>query len=125
MGSKLKDSELWGQGRPGCAKKRTSGQQTKLSLVHKRGRGKLKKAASVMIVGAEDSPTIAKAVNIDRQVRLRKLLRVTAWVLRLVENMKPGGTKGKDELSRHELLVAEKEWVKAAQLDLKCYLNRS
>ena len=40
-----------------------------------------KKEASVMIIGAGDSTTIAKVVDIDRQGRMRKLLRVTVWVL--------------------------------------------
>ena len=58
-------------------------------------------------------------VDIDSQGRMRKLLRVTARVLRFVENLKPGGAKRKGGLSRDELIIAEKEWVRAAQLDLK------
>ena len=48
-----------------------------------------------MIVGAGDSTTFTKVVDIDRQGRMRKLLRVTVWVLRFVENLKPGGAKKK------------------------------
>lgn len=77
-----------------------------------------------MIVDTQGPPTVAKAVDVDWQVRLRKdflsnLLRVTAWVLRFIRNLKPGNTKTKGELSKEELIGAETKWIEAVQLDLK------
>ena len=72
-----------------------------------------------MIVDTQGPPTVAKAVDVDRQGRLKKLLRVTAWVLRFIRNLKPGNTRTKGELSKEELIGAENKWIEAVQLDLK------
>lgn len=119
MGSKLKDSELWWKGPSWLCEEENKWPANQIITCTQESQEEAKKEANVMIVGAEDLPTIAKVVNIDRQGRLRKLLRVTAWVLRFVKNSKLGGTKRKGELSRDELIAAEKEWIKAAQSDLK------
>ena len=58
-----------------------------------------------MIIDTQGPPTIAKAVDVDRQGRLGKLLRVTAWMLRFIQNLKPGNTKTKGELSKEQLIA--------------------
>ena len=54
---------------------------------------------------------------------MRKLLRVTAWVLRFVQNSKPRCVKRKGRLTKEKLIKAENEWVKAVQQDLKRQKN--
>lgn len=114
MDSKLKDSEIWWKGPPWLCEEESKWPANQIITRTQESQEEAKKEASVMIVGAGDSPTIAKVVAIDRQGRMRKLLRVMAWVLRFVQNLKPGGAKRKGELMRDELIIAEKEWVKAA-----------
>ena len=114
MDSKLKDSEIWWKGPPWLCEEESEWPANQIITRTQESQEEAKKEVSVMIVGARDSPTIAKVVAIDRQGRMRKLLRVMAWVLRFVQNLKPGGAKRKGELVRDELIIAEKEWVKAA-----------
>lgn len=119
MGLKLKDSELWWRGPLWLCEEESKWPVNQIITCTKESQEEAKKEASVMIIGAGDIPTIAKVVDIDSQGRMRKLLRVTVRVLRFVENLKPGGAKRKGGLSRDELIIAEKEWVRAAQLDRK------
>ena len=49
----------------------------------------MKKTSTVMIVDVQDSASFAKVIDIERHGTLRKLLRVTVWVLRFVQNSKP------------------------------------
>ena len=73
----------------------------------------------MMIVDTQGPPTVAKAVDVDRQGRLKKLLRLTAWVLRFFRNLRPGNTRTRGELSKEELIGAENKRIEAVQLDLK------
>ena len=83
----------------------------------------VKKTACALVVNTRKSPTIADVVDISRHAKLRKLLRVTAWVLRFTKNIRPGHEKIKGRLTREELIAAENEWLKAVQLDLKAQEN--
>ena len=76
-----------------------------------------------MIVDIQDLASVAKVVDIERHGTLRKLLGVTEWVLRFVQNSKPRCAKRKGRLTREELINAENEWVKAVQQDLKRQKN--
>lgn len=79
----------------------------------------MKKTSTVMIVDVQDSASVAKVVDIERHGTLRKLLRVTAWVLRFVQNSKARCANRKGKLTRKELINTENEWVKAVQQDVK------
>ena len=83
----------------------------------------MKKTSTVMIVDVQDSASFAKVIDIEQHGTLRKLLTVTVWVLRFVQNSKPRCAKRKGRLKREELINAETEWVKAAQRDLKRQKN--
>ena len=116
--SKLKDDELWWKGPPWLCKEGSCWPTNQVVTCTTESQEEFKKIPTVMIVDTQSPPSIAKVVDIDRQGRLRKLLRVTAWVLRFIQNSKPGSTKTEGELSK-ELIVAENKWIEAVQLDLK------
>lgn len=117
--SKLKDDELWWKGPPWLCKEESSWPASQVISCTPESQEEVKKTATVMIVDTQGPPTVAKAVDVDRQGRLKKLLRVTAWVLRFIRNLKPGNTRTKGELSKEELIGAENKWIEAVQLDLK------
>ena len=117
--SKLKDDELWWKGPPWLCKEENCWPANQDVTRTPESQEELKKTATVMIVDTQSPPSIARVVDIERQGKLRKLLRVTAWVLRFIQNSKPGSTKTEGELSKEELIVAENKWIEAVQLDLK------
>ena len=117
--SKLKDDELWWKGPPWPCKEESSWPTSQVINCTPESQEEVKKTATVMIVDTQGPPTVAKAVDVDRQGRLKKLLRVTAWVLCFIRNLKPRNTRTKGELSKEELIGAENKWMEAVQLDLK------
>ena len=123
LGSKLKDEELWWKGPPWLTQEESSWPTSQAITSTSESQEEMKKTSTVMIVDVQDSASVAKVVDIERHGTLRKLLRVTAWVLRFVQNSKPRCAKRKGRLTREELINAENEWVKAAQQDLKRQKN--
>ncbi len=54
--------------------------------------------------------------NLDNYSKLSKVLRITAWMMRFVNNSKPNSIKLKGPLSAQELQNAELLWVKQVQM---------
>ena len=85
-----------------------------------------KKTATTMTVETRDLPSIAGIISLSDYSSLLRLNRVSAWVLRFAHNCR---TKGKHvpyregNLTRVELVRAEEEWIKAAQVRLKAQEN--
>ncbi|XP_033109612.1 uncharacterized protein LOC117110892 [Anneissia japonica] len=59
------------------------------------------------------------AININRYSNWRRLLRVTAYVFRFIVHTRAKCCVDDGPLSAHELLVAERHWVRDAQKSLK------
>ena len=116
---------MWWKGLPWLTQEESSWPTSQVitSTPESHWQEEMKKTSTVMIVDVQDSASVAKVVDNERRGSLRKLLRVTAWVLRFVQNSKPRCAKRKGRLTREELINAENEWVKAAQQDLKRQKN--
>ena len=123
LGSKLKDEELWWKGPSWLTQEESRWPTSQVITSTPESQEEMKKTSTVMIVDVQDSASVAKVVDNERHGSLRKLRRVTAWVLRFVQNSKPRCAKRKGRLTREELINAENEWVKAAQQDLKRQKN--
>ena len=71
---------------------------------------------------ATDNPTAISGVHlvidINRHGRLTKLLRVTAYVLRFINNAKMPSQKTSGSLTATELLNTQRSWMKAAQQEV-------
>ena len=67
---------------------------------------------------AENNDRVGNVVNVEKFTSLNKLLRVTAWVRRFINNVKEQRKKGelkKGGLEVEEIKKAEKVWIKDAQ----------
>ena len=81
-----------------------------------------KKSTSVMLTEAEQSSGIAAVIDVNDYSSLQRLVRMTAWVRRFIDNArgsakdneKSAGRLGMDELKRAEI-----EWLKSVQNDLR------
>ena len=66
----------------------------------------------------------AKLININAYINKLKLLRVTAYVLRFLRNLKAKGWKGGraiQGLSKEEISHAETLWLQSIQAEIKQY----
>ena len=117
LGSKLKDEELWWKGPPWLTQEESSWPTSQAITSTSESQEEMKKTSTVMIVDVQDSASVAKVVDIERHGTLRKLLRVTAWVLRFVQNSKPRCAKRKGRLTREELINAENEKSSPARFE--------
>ncbi|KAF8783269.1 hypothetical protein HNY73_013454 [Argiope bruennichi] len=70
---------------------------------------------NTMVVTTYVDDCISSCINIDKYSNLRKLLRVTAFVKRFMNNSKPGSLKFSGPLSAFELQEALHSWIKATQ----------
>ena len=65
---------------------------------------------------------IAEVIDVNNYSTLQRLVRVTAWIRRFVDNAKASAKqeeKGAERLGVDELKCAESEWLKTVQSDLK------
>lgn len=68
----------------------------------------------------KEVPSISNIFDIEHYSKLERLLRVTAWVKRLVFNLKARSDARKtDRLSKAEIWEAELIWIKAIQAEMK------
>lgn len=120
QGDELKDSSLWWHGPqwlsgdesgwPGFSIERTQESEEE------------ERRSAVMMVGVEEVKSIAEVINIEHYSDLSRLFRVSAWVLRFVNNLVAktrGGVRNNGVLKRREIFQAEEEWIKVAQSELK------
>eukprot|EP00794_Sanderia_malayensis_P012189 gene12189-biopygen9725 len=117
MASQLKDNELWFQG-PEWLKKGEDQWPKKLEISESEEVGKEKKKVNVMVVSTNVQTGIGQIVDIDRYSTLNRLLRITAWVKRVVANLKGKINKGEvksGNLSASEFKEAEKLWIRDVQ----------
>ncbi|XP_055944124.1 uncharacterized protein LOC129975174 [Argiope bruennichi] len=71
---------------------------------------------NTMVVTTNVDDCISSCINIDKYSNLRKLLRVTAFVKRFMNNSKPRSLKFSGPLSAFELQEALHSWIKATQI---------
>jgi len=81
-----------------------------------------KKSTTVLLTEAERPSGIANVIDVNNHSTLQKLVQVTAWVKRFVNNLRASVTQGSRSTGRleaNELKDAEIEWLKSAQTELK------
>ena len=80
-----------------------------------------KKKVNVMVAVTETPIGVSQVIDINKYSTLRKLLRITAWVKRFVENLKAkkeGKNLNVESLNAKEVTSAEKLWIKDVQSTL-------
>ena len=122
LASQLKENQLWWcgpswlTGRPDGWPAMTEAYQTPESQVEE------KKSTTVLLTEAERPSGIAKVIDVNNHSTLQRLVQVTAWVKRFVNNLRASVTQGSRSTGRleaNELKDAEIEWLKSAQTELK------
>ena len=81
-----------------------------------------RRKVNVMITITEEKRGINQIINIDKFSKLKRLINVTAWIRRFIENLKAKREKRElnvDGLSVEELCLAERLWIKSIQETLK------
>ncbi|XP_044171892.1 uncharacterized protein LOC122956294 [Acropora millepora] len=122
LASQLKENQLWWcgpswlTGRPDGWPAMTEAYQTPESQVEE------KKSTTVLLTEAERPTGIANVIDVNNHSTLQRLVQVTAWVKRFVNNLRASVTQGSRSTGRleaNELKDAEIEWLKSAQTELK------
>ena len=126
LASQLKENQLWWRGpswlieRPEDWPVLTESLRTPESLIEE------KKSAAVMMTKAEIVSGIAGVIDVNDYSTLQRLVRVTAWIKRFIDNSRAKAKQNEKRTGRleaDELKCAEIEWLKSVQSDLKQQTN--
>lgn len=118
---RLKEDTLWWQGPQWLSEEEdkwpiaTCGTETFDSRAEE-------KSATTMIVETRELPSIANVISLSKYSSLLRLIRISAWVQRFARNCRTDGKHDacrESNLTRIELVRAEEEWIKAAQVCLR------
>eukprot|EP00112_Aurelia_sp_Birch-Aquarium-sp1_P002538 Seg128.14 transcript_id=Seg128.14/GoldUCD/mRNA.D3Y31 product="hypothetical protein" protein_id=Seg128.14/GoldUCD/D3Y31 len=116
--SHLKDSKLWWEG-PNLLQKGKDCWPSWLPLEDSPDvSNEKKKSAQVMLITKKDEKRMSNVVKLERHGSLARLLRVTAYVMRFVRNLKKkreGMQVNVIRLSAEEIEAGERLWIKDAQ----------
>ena len=120
-GSQLHDSQVWWNG-PGWLKKGKNEWPKSLIIEESEEVSQEKKKINVLTTIVEKPQGIDNVIDITKYSSLGKLLRVTSYVLRFINNMK--GKKETHELNHRRLNVseirqAERHWIQQIQSTLR------
>ena len=118
--SQLKNSDLWWKG-PQWLRKGKQFWPKGLILEDSEEVKSEKKKVNVMVAMTETPIGVSQVIDINKYSTLRKLLRITAWVKRFVENLKAkkeGKNLNVESLNAKEITSAEKLWIKDVQSTL-------
>ena len=120
--SHLKDSKLWWEG-PNWLQKGKDSWPNWLPLEDSPDvSNEKKKSAQVMLTTKKEEKRVSNVVSLERHGSLVRLLRVTAYVLRFVRNLKKkreGMQVNVRRLSVVEIEKAERVWIEDVQQSLK------
>ena len=120
--SHLKDSKLWWKG-PNWLQKGKESWPNWLPLEDSPDvSSEKRKSAQVMLITKNEEKKVSNVVNLERHGSLARLLRVTAYVMRFVSNLKKkrdGMQRNVRRLSVEEIEIAERLWIEDVQQSLK------
>ena len=121
LASQLKSSILWWEGPP-WLKGGKENWPKGLTLEDTEEVQKERKKVNVMITITKEKNGVSQIIDIDTFSTLKRLVNVTAWIRRFIENVKAKREKRElnlEGLSAEELSYAERLWIKSAQETLK------
>ena len=119
--SYLRDSRLWWQG-PHWLGMGSNSWPKAFLLEDSTDVGSERRKNATVLVNTEESLGVKNIIEIERHHNLAKLLRVTGYVQRFIENLKcsrAGSEMRVGPLSVEEIERAERTWIKDTQLLLK------
>ena len=121
--SELKDARLWWEG-PEWLKEGKEAWPNSEPLDDSNEVCEERRKVNVLIasIAEKESAGVSKVIDINRFSKLGKLLRVTAYVKRFIENLKKkkaGNDLNVGKVCVEELRSAEKDWVKDVQTKLQ------
>ena len=120
IASQLKEDELWWQGPQWLSGNPQDWPKTTETLRTPESSEEEKKSSMVLLTETKLTTGIATVVNANDYSTLQRLVTVTAWVIRAVDNFKASSEQRRTgKLKVTELKNAEMEWIRSAQGDLK------
>ncbi len=120
IASQLKEDELWWHGPQWLSGKPQDWPKITETLRTPESSEEEKKSSMVMLTETKQTTGIATVVNANNYSTLQRLVTVTAWVIRFVDNLRVGSEQRRTgKLKVTELKNAELEWIRSAQGDLK------
>ena len=114
-------SDLWWEG-PKWLRKQEDDWPKTMILTESEDVKEDQKKCNVLSVMAEKQPRLSEIIDLGRFSALSKLLRVTAWVRRFIDNVRRKKEKQDvllEPLSATEIEKSEASWVKDSQIDLQ------
>ena len=110
----LIQNELWWNG-PSALMSPDQSEETENDNVPDQVNAELRSSQQITVqLAANDTDPTEPVLELERYSKLKRVLRVTAWIKRFIANMKTK-TKTKGELTADELFEAEKYWIKTTQ----------
>ena len=120
--SELRDSKLWWEGPKWLREeKETWPNNEPLEDLNEVSEERKKAIVLTTSVAEKESESVSKVIDINRFSKLGKLLRVTSYVKRFIDNLKKkraGIGMTLEKVSVEELKSAEKDWIKDVQTTL-------
>ena len=112
--TQLKSSQLWFQGPPWLTFESNWPTWSPACIHHIQAT----EEAEIATLEEEQNtiqPSISQVIDISRHNKLTKLLRVTAYVLRFIDNIKNQSQKNTEPLTVSEIDRAQRLWIQSAQ----------
>ena len=120
--SQLMKGKLWWEGPQWLSEGRENWPKQEVSLESSEEVECERKKVNVLAAAVEYPQGISSVIDINKYSTLKRLLRVTAFVLRFVQNLKAkreGKLLNVAMLNAQEIQKAECEWIKDAQMSAK------
>ena len=122
LASQLREDDIWWHGPQWLSGQPEDWPRTTETLRTPESSEEEKKSTTAMLIETKQTTGIAAVVNVNDYSTLQRLVTITAWVRRFVDNLKANSeqrTKRTGKLEVTELKNAEMEWIRSVQDDLK------
>jgi len=116
--SQLQSSSLWFRGPAWLSSECDWPKWSPTSILHISTDEDVEPTIPVLEITTENKPGVNQCIDINRYSKLHKLYRVTAYVLRFVNNLKAASSKVTGPLTAKELNQSQKLWITATQQEI-------